>query len=378
MAKGKRKYLRWIIIVLGLLCLLFVIVVFVLTMPSPTLDKRIAEFEAKRKIPDSENAAMIYNKLFEDYDKNQFESVYVGFNFNDPNLTRKAWTEKDNPKAAEWLKMQESTISELIKASEFEKCYFPTPFESNSFSQHVGTFTIFRNWNRMLILAANNDFGEGRFDTAIGKYCCSLKMAEHILQQPFTVDYLTGVGIEGLSLDRLNRHIVQTNLNERQLKEIYGFPIKTKDEWKSIWSELYQADKLYDEKQRENLTFLQRIQMTLDLMEINYRNTGQIFDTSEDSIHKIYLRNLIYRRGDRILIGLRRYKNRNGQWPEKLEEVEPFIEDKEVFIDPQNNSSFVYKQTENGFTLYSKGPNNIDEGGKYDLPADDWVVWPLP
>jgi hypothetical protein len=52
----------------------------------------------------------------------------------------------------------------------------------------------------------------------------------------------------------------------------------------------------------------------------------------------------------------------------------------EVFIDPFNNDSFVYKLTENSFTLYSKGNNNIDENGQGDYHdfegADDWLIWP--
>jgi hypothetical protein len=34
--------------------------------------------------------------------------------------------------------------------------------------------------------------------------------------------------------------------------------------------------------------------------------------------------------------------------------------------------------TEENFTLYSKGKNNIDEGGErdWDSGADDWRFWP--
>ena len=46
-------------------------------------------------------------------------------------------------------------------------------------------------------------------------------------------------------------------------------------------------------------------------------------------------------------------------------------------IDPYNECLFVYKATEDGFTLYSKGPNNIDDGGQYDRDVlDDWPIWP--
>jgi hypothetical protein len=99
------------------------------------------------------------------------------------------------------------------------------------------------------------------------------------------------------------------------------------------------------------------------------------------SFHKIYKRTFAENRGCQILIALRRYRNQNGQWPDSLEEIKPLIRQQEILIDPMNNGSFVYKLTEDGFTLYSKGLNNIDEDGKRDgcdgkTGADDWPIWP--
>jgi hypothetical protein len=97
--------------------------------------------------------------------------------------------------------------------------------------------------------------------------------------------------------------------------------------------------------------------------------------------HELYKRAFAENRGCQILIALRRYKNQNDQWPENLEEIKPLIQQQEILIDSQNNGPFVYKLTEDGFTLYSKGLNNIDEDGKYDgcdgkTGADDWPIWP--
>ena len=81
------------------------------------------------------------------------------------------------------------------------------------------------------------------------------------------------------------------------------------------------------------------------------------------------------------MIGLRRHKNKHGHWPESLEQVKD-LTSQENFLDPINGGSFVYKLTEDNFSLYSKGKNNIDEGGKRDrcseeqTGADDWLIWP--
>jgi len=105
-------------------------------------------------------------------------------------------------------------------------------------------------------------------------------------------------------------------------------------------------------------------------------------------IHELHIRLACDIRGASIIIALRRYKNETGNWPESLEDIKS-IAPAEIFVDPFNNSSFVYKLTDNNFELYSKGKNNIDENGqrtgrKFDLKTkqfvgkekDDWLIWP--
>jgi len=116
---------------------------------------------------------------------------------------------------------------------------------------------------------------------------------------------------------------------------------------------------------------------------------GLIVDIHEKSlyqIHDLYLRQIASNRGRQIIIALKRYKNKTGHWPENLNEISSFAS-AEIFIDPFNNDSFVYKLTEDNFLLYSRGKNNIDENGQYTtewsfeyncykVKEDDWLIWP--
>jgi hypothetical protein len=90
-------------------------------------------------------------------------------------------------------------------------------------------------------------------------------------------------------------------------------------------------------------------------------------------VHNVYLRTIAQERGARLTVALRRYKKKNGSWPMSIDDVRPFAPE-EIFIDPTNGSSFIYKLTDEGFTLYSKGKNNIDENDAYE--SDDWPIWP--
>ena len=101
------------------------------------------------------------------------------------------------------------------------------------------------------------------------------------------------------------------------------------------------------------------------------------------TFHHVYLRTMADRKGSRLIIVLRRYKNKNGNWPASLDDIQS-LAPPEVLVDPINKSDFVYKLTEENFTLYSKGRNNIDEDGRYGpqpgqtIIPDDWLIWPRP
>jgi hypothetical protein len=102
---------------------------------------------------------------------------------------------------------------------------------------------------------------------------------------------------------------------------------------------------------------------------------------SVSPVHELYLRSAAIARGTRVVVTLRRYKNKDGHWPESLDEVKS-LAPAEVFVDPINGFSFVYKRTDHEFTIYSKGKNGIDDGGERDkwgkpkAGADDWLIWP--
>jgi hypothetical protein len=112
----------------------------------------------------------------------------------------------------------------------------------------------------------------------------------------------------------------------------------------------------------------------------NFRYITELMAQSNEilyfGLHDDYLRNSAKQRGTLLIIALRRYKNTYSHWPENLEEVKPFAP-AGIFVDPINNDSFIYKLTDDGFKLYSKGKNNIDEDGQHKGGCDDWQIWPL-
>ena len=100
-----------------------------------------------------------------------------------------------------------------------------------------------------------------------------------------------------------------------------------------------------------------------------------------------YKYSMAYRKGTLLMVAIKRYKDAFDNWPQNLTEIKT-LATPDTFIDPLNNGEFAYKLTEDGFTLYSKGENGIDDGGecetnfnkawrKWETIKDDWMIWPI-
>jgi hypothetical protein len=349
-----RKRIWFVAIVISIVAIGSYFLLKTVMLDFQTVDEQLAAIEAAHAIPDAENAAIIYNQLLENYDESEF--LYVS-------LSRQPWLSKDYPEQAEWLKDMQDTISTLLEASKKEKCSFPIITDPQQMSVQMVRINAMRKWTRLLIRAVNNDIAEGRIDAGIQKCNCLIQMGKHLCQQPVLISYQVGFVSEALALRSMNNFILEDDVSEKHLKIIEAAISQTKDNWAEVSSKIIEFEKLYE---RKNVSFLKRAGWWLRGL------TQHVYD----KFHTIYLRLLASRRGSRILITLRRYRNKNGRWPQTLDGIKDLVP-AEILVDPINGGSFVYKLTEDNFALYSKGKNNIDEGGKRNQSgADDWKIWP--
>jgi hypothetical protein len=331
-----------------------------------TVDQQLAAIEAAHAIPDEENAAIIYYQLMQDYDK---RLLWPDCMYQDDDLAsltwREPWLSKDYPELAQWLKDQQDIISTLLQASKIEKCRFRIITDSQQINVDMRLLNAMREWTRLLILAVNNDVAEGRIDAGIQKCNCLIQMGKHLCQQPVLINYLVGLPVEAVALNGMKTIILQGEPTENHLKIIEAAMLSTENNWNKDSAKILEVERLYEKKQSGFFYRLKRLWRALSEEDTFNR------------IHTIYLRQIAIRRGSRILIALRRYKNTNGRWPETLDGIKDLVPE-EILVDSINGGSFVYKLTEENFTFYSKGENNIDDGGEYSNKsgADDWPIWP--
>ena len=205
-----------------------------------TFDIEMTELEAKYAIPDEENAALIYDELFETFDIDSNQPDFFVKSKDAP------WLSKDHPETAEWLKGHQSTIEKLIQISKNEKCRFlPISADLMSYSKYIEYLPKIRQSTFLLISASNNDLAEARIDAALDKYFCVIRMANHLYQQPVTIAFMVGFAIEHIALEQLNRFVIEGQPSEKHIQLIANSIKSPKNNWGPDWQKILDFEKLY-------------------------------------------------------------------------------------------------------------------------------------
>jgi len=328
-----------------------------------SIEQQLAAIDAALTIPDSENAAIIYNEVFTDYQTPQMPRNFANSTRNISAFALdQPWHSNDYPEPAKWIEQLQEPIGKLLEASRLDKCWFPiTDNVAASPSIAVIRRGAVHRWASLLAHAANNDVGEGRIDDAIDKYRCIMQLGRHFRQQPVTYDFQFGILSEPLATWGLTRLVVQGEPNQSQIETIENFLTQPQINWDQKAATMLRTQTLLESR----FSLITRIKYWTPIRKL--RGTAMYPPDKVEwiqSLYREYLRLIARRRAAAITIALRRHKNKTGKWPKDLGEVK-FLAPAEIFIDPLNGGSFEYKLSGDTFKLYSKGLNNIDEDGKY-------------
>ena len=368
-AKRARKRLCYV----GTVVIVIVAVIVYFTLTYKSVDEQLAEIEAARAIPDSENAAIIYNKLLEDSNAASPTRATPEFLNADSSFKPRwePWRSTDYPELAAWVNEHQHIIETLLEAAQFEKCRFPIVIDVQSMTRQGGRITVMRKWAYLLRFAANNDIAEGRTDDAIAKWRCLARMAGHLRQQPSWLDHILAIGIDSIALQLAAVYIVEGDAVEMRLRQIESIGFDTKDTWAAHTEQIGVVEDLAMQKLKEEFGPLEHVKYLF-----NYGIYGMAKPSDINVLRYLHLRDIATKRGTHILIALRRHKNKHGAWPQSLNEIGAHILP-EALIGPFNDGPFIYRLTETGFELSSTGKDKPDEHGKHKDPFDDWSIWPM-
>lgn len=429
------------------------------TWHSYRFDEELAAIEARRAVPDTENAAPRYESVFSRMDMDDEPNfVFSSASSIRSELWKGLWKSNDYPQAAAWFDLQSSTIDGLLEIGKMEKCRWPV--QADMFDEYTVPYEKLRRCLLLLLAAGNRDLGENRVTAALTKYFCTLRIADHIHQQPSTVDSMTSFGCERDGLRMIRYVLVQSPLSDEDVAQIARHLPPAADPWPEEWERLLEHEKLhylnllgrlyemnadgvvrfatwplisakdkdgnhaggfpslywlmnmprnphavrsiadkYFAKLEDPLDFepqplpdryQPRSRPSLDDFVRAKCNTYRwglemcFFDEQEYARHRHRrVPAIMSRRGTWLVLGLRRYRDAHGAWPQTLDAISEYTP-AEAFLDPSAGAAFAYTLDGDGFRLYSKGSNRIDEGGRrryvkaLHKSEDDLWIWPPP
>ncbi len=369
----------------------------------PTPREQLAAIDAKRAVADANNAALIHAELLRgeevaisDKDRaflsvlecaldpasllesnmnsRKFVELELPDSLLDPNDDKftlwNPWRSADYPELRQWLDTHRERIGWLLAAARKPACYFPLVPEPN----HMGLFDVptgaLGQCVCLLRRDANNDIAEGRMGAALTKYRAMISMGRHFEAQPSAAHLSVGIACEGFALRHLIVFIVTGLATESDLDDLAVDSAHLVGRWKSVRKAINQVRNAFARGLEDHR--LRRFRLYQWYKSLRYDDKGWFEDIHRESYHHL----LCERRAVNIVIELRRFKNRTGRWPNQLDEVASCV-DPLILIDPQNGGSYVYEKTEEGFRLYSTGPNGKDENGEHAWNGpDDWSIWP--
>jgi hypothetical protein len=148
------------------------------------------------------------------------------------------------------------------------------------------------------------------------------------------------------------------------------------------------AHKTPRQLQQENIDFEMGVYEWSRLKQIRYW-PFMVFMPALGRVNEIAYRNKLETESLVTILGLFRYKQDKGQYPENLDELVTAGYLKNLPMDCFSDKPLFYKKTGDDFLLYSYGPNFIDDGGKpgYDKKGKykvwseenaDAIFWPEP
>ena len=343
-------------------------------------DERVAEIEAARAIPAAENAATIYNELLRDPqaisavdklpDSNSVRERVFGLGRHSP------WRSEEHPELVVWIAEHQFIMDRLAQTLAFDKCCFPISIDVVNWRDVGERARVMRHWGDLLTIAAGNDLAEGRTDAAIAKWHCLLQMVHHLDQQPESLGRVTARTNGQSALRSMARFLVEADPEETDLRKLEAMPIPAEDGSARYCEEMRLIYDLEIRRQLEACGPWDRLRYFV----WNHNPFRERERSRVDRHRDLYLRYLSVCRGTRILIALKRCESTTGQWPRSLDEIRSSLP-AEVLIDPSNQGPFVYTPTADGFRLYSRGKNHVDENGKWESDAwdgkgcDDWLIW---
>ncbi len=299
--------------------------------------ERLRAIDAAYAIPEEENAASDYTKLAWGYSGPSLNVVLLQKSGVAPDLLR-PWRSADYLPAATWLADRRPVIDALMDISRKPNCWFSLVEDGRE--AHMQNQAA-SEWSSLLLMAANNDLGDGRREAGLEKLLCVLRLAQHFRTQISPEANYLGRGLLWDALPRFNRLVLTEEVPSEWLTRFEAALPPAEGGWTGNDRQAAEIGWLYEQQTKRSL--ITRLTSILD----RARDVRQLRWMDLLEVGRC--------RASRILLAARRYRNDTGRWPANLQEIEGRIPP-ETLIDPLSGKRFAYRLTEDSLILDSAGP----------------------
>jgi len=397
---------------------------------------------APKPVPDSQNAARLYQRVFQvDFDSGKFEGKMGGLSDEEQvvfgsYLKERSFRLEHQVDALVAQREVQEALDIFRRGSQRPYSVFPVNWEDGpaALFPHL---TKFRTASWMLSAQALLLADEGRVDEALDWCRVSLRMSEHVAEEPILIAELVGIRMQAVTLDAVEQIVSATDIHpalahefEQYLRQINLYETLTaamiaergggrelfdqlpKQHYKFFYDlgirpcplrlRLYASWLGSPVQKLDQLTYLKYKGGVIEASKLPYRQAeSQIEALEEDMAMKPFylvvtrLLTSVFLRATqqrdvgvakiglcRMALALKAYKYEHGAYPETLDKLEQTL-DWQLPEDPFSGEDFVYQRQGEGFKLYSIGQDLKDSGGQprdesrpyYDPDRDFDIVW---
>jgi hypothetical protein len=245
-------------------------------------NKEFAALEVERTIPDQENAAIRCEALFAKLDVNDRPDFFFQGGSVRDEFYGNPWKATQHPKASQWLDTHSWIVDEFVHAGTTGT--FRWPLQADTYDKHTVPYQPLGRCVQLLIASANRDLGENRFDDAIAKYFCAIRIGGHLRRQMQTIDYMIGFSYERSALRMVRHMLIRHDLSDRDIAQIANHLPPTDDLWNRECEALFRYDKLrymnflaraYETDERGRVRFARQYRLSSE--------DGQVVEEERDS-----------------------------------------------------------------------------------------------
>ena len=413
-SRGLRRIGR----VLAYVLVFMPLVIAVLVVSSPLIlrhmvNTRIADIRARGepitpadlagpKIPDSQNGAEVYQKIFERLKEPQFSKdreILAEFlssrkRAENPELWDDA---RDIVARYEWaLPMMEEAVSR-------PKCRFPVDWNAPPLEIKFPHLKKIQYLSKLLATRAFIRAENGKMSEAVRSVELGLKLGDSLRDESYLVSQLVRLSTLGITCDSLREVLSHGRISDSEAEHVSdalgridlssSLRLGLKGE-RAMWN-LYldqlrtDPGKLDDKTSTDTrpgafwttfvyanqLQYLKAMDKYIQFAGMPYREARTKLK-SMDAPWPLFIADILLPSGQcdrwgtaeaklagsRIVLALTAYSQRFGLYPDSLEDLEKRVGWR-LPEDPFSGKPFIYKRKDKGFIFYSIGPNLRDDGG---------------